>query len=107
MTCAKLGEAAVLVDHRIEDALIANQVVGTGKMKRLTELARIATVRVAIDDMAQALAISEAATATGVTVGVLIEVDIGMGRCGVQPGEAALTLARQAAALPGIDFHDL
>ena len=107
ITCAKLGEAEILVDHGIEDVLIANQVVGGGKMRRLADLARRARVRVAIDDLAQAEALSEAATAAGVRVGALVEVDIGMGRCGVQPGDAALALARRAAALPGIEFHGI
>lgn len=108
MTCAKLGEAEILGEHGFHDLLIANQVVGPEKMKRLTRLAGIVDkVAVAIDHIDQAAAISEAAAAAGVTVGVLIEVDIGMGRCGVAPGEAALRLASQIRSLPGIRFDGL
>jgi hypothetical protein len=50
MTCAKLGEAEVLGEHGFHDLLIANQVVGPEKMKRLTRLAGIVDkVAVAID----------------------------------------------------------
>ena len=100
MTCAKLGEAEVLVDHGIQDILIANQVVGAAKMTRLAQLAARARVGVAIDHLDQAAAISAAATAAGTLVHVLIEVDIGMGRCGVAPGAPAVELAQRVARLP-------
>lgn len=107
MTCAKLGEAEVLADAGIADILIANQILGAAKLRRLVELARRASVRVAVDDVRQARAISEAAAAAGVVVGLLIEVDIGMGRCGVAPGEPALKLGREIAGLPGVRFGGL
>ncbi|MCR4412767.1 MAG: DSD1 family PLP-dependent enzyme [Thermoguttaceae bacterium] len=107
LTCAKLGEAEVLASHGFTDLLVANQVVGARKVARLVEVARAARVTVAIDDPSHAEAISQAAQAAGVTVGVLVEIDIGMGRCGVPPGRAALELARQVERLPGIRFAGL
>lgn len=106
-TCAKLGEAEVLADHGFRDILIANQVVGRRKLARLTALAGRARVMVAVDDFEQAATISEATTAAGVTIGVLIEVDIGMGRCGVAPGEAAVELAEKIVALAGLHFRGI
>lgn len=102
ITCAKLGEAEVLVENGITDVLIANQVVGSGKLGRLAELNRQAKVMVAIDHLDHAKAISQAAMKSGVTIPVLIEVDIGMGRCGVDPGKAAFDLARELEHFPGI-----
>jgi len=108
ITCAKLGEAEVLADAGVEDILIANQIVGPTKVRRLVELAgRVKTIRVAVDEISQAAAIAEAASRAGVTVGVLVEVDIGMNRCGVPPGEPALTLARQIRKLDGVRFDGL
>lgn len=107
ITCAKLGEAEVLVDAGIDNVLIANQVVGPIKTRRLAELARRAQVGVAVDHVEQALALSRAATEAGSTVRVLIEVDIGMGRCGVAPGQPALELARQLIELPGLHLAGL
>lgn len=102
MTCARLGEAEILVEHGFPDVLIANQVVGERRLSRLAQLARRARVTVAIDHPQHARMISQAAVAAGSVVHVLIEVDIGMGRCGVQPGAPTLELARQLAGLPGV-----
>lgn len=107
MTCAKLGEAEVLADRGFDDLLVANQVVGTRKIVRLVELARRIRVKVAVDALGQAASISAAASSAGVTVGILVEVDIGMGRCGVGPGEPALELARAVRHLPGLRFEGI
>jgi D-serine deaminase-like pyridoxal phosphate-dependent protein len=106
-TCAKLGEAEVLADAGFEDLLIANQVVGGRKLERLVNLARRIRVRIAVDHVDQILAVSEAAARAHATVGLLVEVDIGMGRCGVPPGEPALDLARQIADRPGVRFDGI
>lgn len=107
MTCAKLGEAEVLVDHGFTDILIANQIVGRTKMARLARLGTRARIGVAIDNPQQAIEISKAAIATGAAIQLLVEVDIGMGRCGVAPGKPALELAKRVAELPGIRFAGL
>lgn len=106
-TCAKLGEAEVLADHGFRDLLIANQVVGRRKIARLVALAARADVKVAVDHEDQVEAISRAAAGAGATIGVLVEVDIGMGRCGVPPGEPALRLARTVTGRPGLRFDGL
>ena len=107
MTCAKLAEAEVLVDAGIDNVLIANQVVGAGKLERLAALAARAKVRVAVDHEEHIRAIGEAARRAGTTVGLLVEVDIGMGRCGVLPGEPALALARRIQDTAGVRFDGL
>ena len=107
MTCAKLGEAEVLVDNGFRDVLIANQVVGAAKVERLVQLARRARICVAVDHMDQVEAISRAATAAQGVVRLLIEVDIGMGRCGLPSSEAALELARKLQGMPGVEFSGL
>jgi D-serine deaminase-like pyridoxal phosphate-dependent protein len=107
VTCAKLGEAEALADGGIRDVLIANQIVGPLKIARLVELARRCAVAVAVDDADNVRRLSEAAAAAGVTLRALVEVDVGMGRCGVQPGEPALALARQVASAPGLVFGGL
>lgn len=104
MTCAKLAEAEILVEHGFENLLIANQVVGEIKTRRLAELAKRARIAVAVDHIEQAIAISRAVGASGSTVDLLIEVDIGMGRCGVPSGQPALDLARRILDLPGVRF---
>lgn len=105
--CAKLNEAKVLADAGIRDIFVANQIVGLVKLRRLAELAKRATVSVCVDDAANVDAMGEAARAAGVTLGVLVEVDIGMGRCGVSPGQPALDLARRVQATDGLRFLGL
>jgi D-serine deaminase-like pyridoxal phosphate-dependent protein len=107
ITCAKLGEAEALANAGIQNILIANQVVGSQKISRLIELSKRAKPIVAVDCADNLKMISDMAAKSGVEIGVLIEVDIGMGRCGVAPGQAALDLARIAAKLPGIKFLGL
>jgi D-serine deaminase-like pyridoxal phosphate-dependent protein len=104
---AKLNEAEVLVDAGITDVFLANQIVGAAKLRRLAELARRAQVRVCVDDAGNVDQMAAAARAAGVTLGVLVEVDIGMGRCGVAPGEPALALARHVASRPPLRFVGL
>ena len=107
MTCAHIGEAEVLVERGFDNILIANQVVGSGKVDRLARMAQRSTLAVAVDDMSQATAISQAATAVGVTVGLLMEIDIGMNRCGVSPGESALPLAEKLVTLNGTELRGI
>jgi D-serine deaminase-like pyridoxal phosphate-dependent protein len=105
--CAKLNEAEVLAGAGIRDIFIANQIVGPHKVRRLAELAKRAEVRVCVDDADNVGQLSRAAREAGATVGVLVEVEMGMKRCGVEPGEPALALARQIHASPGLRFLGL
>jgi D-serine deaminase-like pyridoxal phosphate-dependent protein len=107
ITCAKLAEAEVLVAGGIKDVLIANQVVGSAKAERLAAMNRVATVRVAVDCPANIVELGAAAVSAGVTIGLLVEVDIGMRRCGVPPGEAVLALARKIRETRGLRFDGM
>lgn len=108
ITCAKLGEAEAMAAGGIEDILIANQVVGNRKIQRLAALARRAMLTVAVDDLANACEIAEAARRVGAAVGVLIEVDTGMGRCGLPADRAAIVrVAQELARMPGLRFRGL
>jgi D-serine deaminase-like pyridoxal phosphate-dependent protein len=102
-----LNEAEVLADAGLKDIFIANQIVGPAKLQRLAELARRVQVRVCVDDSDNVAQMSQAAQAAGTTIGVLVEVEMGMKRCGVEPGEPALALARQIHASPGLKFVGL
>jgi D-serine deaminase-like pyridoxal phosphate-dependent protein len=105
--CAKINEAEALADAGLTDLFIANQLVGPIKLRRLAELARRAQVRVCVDDPGNVEAMARAAREAGSTVGVLVEVDIGMRRCGVEPGEPALALSRQIRDSQGLRFVGL
>lgn len=98
MTCAKVGEAEVLVEDGFRDILIANQVVGAAKLARLAQLAKRADMMVAVDSQPGIELLAEATHRAGVSVRVLVEVDIGMHRCGVRSSQDALDLARRVTA---------
>src|SRR5438132_8397513 len=83
--CAKLNEAEVLADAGLTDIFIANEIVGRQKLRRLAALANRAQVRVCVDDAQNVAELAAAAREAGATVGVLVEVNIGMNRCGVEP----------------------
>jgi D-serine deaminase-like pyridoxal phosphate-dependent protein len=107
ITCAKVGEAEALADGGIADILIANEIVGPIKIARLVALARRCAVTVAVDDAGNVAQLSAAAAAAGVTVRCYVEVDVGMARCGVAGGAAALALARLVDGSPGLVFGGL
>jgi len=104
---AKLCEAEALVDAGLTDVYIANQVVGPRKLARLAALAKRAAVRVCVDDPQNIEQMGAAAREAGATIGVLVEVDIGMNRCGVAPGEPALALARRIRETKSLHFLGL
>ena len=104
VTCQKLGEAEVMAAAGIRDILVANQIVGDQKIARLVNLLRHADVVVAVDDPDNVAALDAAARAKGVRLRVVIEVNIGGNRAGVEPGVAVAALARKIAEHRGLRF---
>ncbi|MGH8697791.1 MAG: DSD1 family PLP-dependent enzyme [Burkholderiales bacterium] len=102
--CQKVSEAEVMVDGGVADVLVSNEVVGRAKLARLAALAKRARVSVCVDDASNASDLDDAARAAGVRLDVLIEVDVGAHRCGVEPGEPALRLARVVNAFGNLRF---
>jgi 3-hydroxy-D-aspartate aldolase len=105
--CQKVGEAETMVYGGIPNVLVSNEIVGTTKIARLAALAKQAWVAVCADDPANVADLSAAAVAFGVRLPVLVEINVGADRCGVEPGEPALALARQIAKSPGLEFAGL
>lgn len=107
MTCAKLGEAEVFAEGGIQDLLIANIIVGSPKMRRLVALRRIADPIVCVDHPDQVAELGAAMAGEPRPLRVLIEVDLGMRRVGLPPGEAVLPLAEAVRGTPGLNFAGL
>ncbi len=103
----KVGEAEALAWAGVPDILVTNQVVGRAKLARLAALARITRIAVCADDARQVDALASAAQQAGVRLTVLVEIDVGMGRCGVAAGPDAVALASQIAASPHLNFGGL
>jgi D-serine deaminase-like pyridoxal phosphate-dependent protein len=107
LTCAKLSEAEILAEAGVKDILIANQIVGPRKIERLLRLAETTDVAVAIDDRANAEALSRAANRQQAELRVLIEVNIGHNRSGVAPYGPTLDLAKAVVEMPALKFMGL
>jgi D-serine deaminase-like pyridoxal phosphate-dependent protein len=107
LSMATVWEAAVLAAAGLDDLFVVNTVSHPDKIRLLAELARDRRILVAVDEAPNAEAHSAAAVRAGSTLGILIEVDTGMNRCGVDTGDEALALARHVTALRGLRFEGI
>jgi D-serine deaminase-like pyridoxal phosphate-dependent protein len=111
VTVAKVGEAEVMAEAGLDDILIANQVIGATKLRRLAALARHARIAVLVDS-SEGIELLDAAFREAETgIDVLIEVDTGKGRCGLTDLEQIVALAEQVARaetlrLRGVETHE-
>jgi len=105
--CQKVAEAEALVDGGVTDVMVSNEIVGATKLARLATLAKRARVSVLADHPDAVDALAEAAREAGAVIEVLVEVDVGAGRCGTLPGEPAAGLAVRIAGKPGLRFRGI
>ena len=105
--CQKVSEAEAMVEGGVPDVLIANEAVGTTKLRRLVSLAKRARVAVCADDAGNVAALDEAARSAGIRLDVLVEINVGANRCGVEPGEPAVKLAQAIARSKNLRFAGL
>jgi len=107
VTCATLYEAEAMAESGIQSILLAHQVAGERKSRRLARLQRKAVVISATDSLDHALLLQKAALAEDVNIPVVIELDVGMNRCGVVPGNPTLQLARTVQKMDGLRLAGL
>jgi D-serine deaminase-like pyridoxal phosphate-dependent protein len=105
ITCAKLGEAQIFLESGIRNVLIANEIVGEAKIRRLIHLSHYGDLIACVDDYENARAISEAAGQAGVKVNVVVEINVGLNRCGVRPGKPALEFVQKITGLKNLVFR--
>jgi len=104
LTCATVAEAEIAAPF-CNDILIANEIIGADRCARVAAMAKDIDIKIAVDSPEGLNEIAAAATAAGATVGVLVDVDVGLPRCGVAPGGPALALARKVADTPGVELR--
>ncbi len=102
-----VGEAEVFGNAGFDDILVANQIVTPTKIRRLCALARHNRITVAVDNPLNVEMLSKLAEDAQVALGVLVDIDAGLGRCGVAPGRDALELAQVVNSSPGLEFQGL
>jgi D-serine deaminase-like pyridoxal phosphate-dependent protein len=102
VTVAKLGEAEVMAAAGIQDLFVAYPIVGETKLERLCRLAVDNDIRTAADSWTVLEGISKDASKRGLRIKVLLEVDLGFGRCGLQTPAQTIELAERGSRLPGV-----
>ncbi len=105
VACATIWEAAAMVDGGIEDVMIVNEVIGAQRLALLPELADRARLSVIADDATNIAELARVAADAGVTIGVLVDLDVGMRRCGARSPDEAVTLAEMIAAAERLEFR--
>ncbi len=103
LTVAKVGEAEVMLAAHPPNLLVEYPIVGRKKIERLAQVAKNTRVCVALDTAEAAEQLSSA----GADFGVLAEIDVGLGRIGVQPGKPLRDLLRRIAGSPHLDFEGI
>ena len=98
--CQKVSEAEAMVEGGIGDVLVSNEVVGPQKLERLAALSRRAKIGVCVDN-------AEIVSQLKGDLDVYIEIDVGMRRCGVAPGEPAVALAKEILKGKNLRFAGL
>ena len=101
--CQKVSEAEAMVEGGVTDVLVSNEVVGAQKIRRLAALTKRAHIGVCVDDASNLRALEE----SGAKLDVYIELEVGMRRCGIEPGEQAVQLAKQVTGTKHLRFAGL
>ena len=107
LTVAKVGEAEVMLAAGPPELLVAYPIIGHRKLERLAAVARRTRVTVALDSVLAARHLSDAAREGQVSFGVLAELDAGLGRVGVTPGDELVQLIRGILRLPHLSYEGI
>ncbi len=103
LTVAKVGEAEVLVEAGFDDIRLAYPIVSQDKLSRLQRLADRARISFCVDTIEAARLASESYDKAGLTCEVMVEVDVGYGRCGVYwDDDDSVRFVNEVAALPAL-----
>jgi D-serine deaminase-like pyridoxal phosphate-dependent protein len=106
LTCAQLWQAEALVEHGIKSVLIANEVAGEKMIQRFVELSHEAPVIVAVDNPRVVDDMASIAGDDRGLLNVVVDIDLGLARCGLPLGDLPLDLARHVLS-KGLNFRGL
>ncbi len=107
ITAAKLGEAEEMARAGVKDIFIANQITGPAKLKRLAALAAGIKLSVGVDSWRNARELDQIARETGLVLDVLVEIDTGLHRCGLEPGPQVIELAKKLRERPSLHLKGI
>jgi 3-hydroxy-D-aspartate aldolase len=103
----KVGEAEVLVQNGVKDVLVSNEVIGLQKLRRLGEIAKNARIGICVDSLVGADQLGQVSKEMGVEFDCLVDVDVGMHRCGVSSPDQAGKLAKIVSSKRGLNFRGI
>ena len=105
---AKVSEAEVMIDAGVKAVLVTSPIVSAEKIERFVALAkRSDELRIVVDNQSSAEKLDQAGRETGTELGVLVDLDPGIRRTGIAPGEPALDLVERIAQLDHLRFDGL
>ena len=107
--CATLKEASLLINAGVTDILIAYPIVGNA-VRRTIELKKeypAVELKVIADDLNAVRALSKACVESGVSLGIMVDLNTGMDRTGTDSSETAVALSRSINELPAVTFEGL
>jgi len=107
ITCAKISEAEIMAEAGLDDILIANEIIGAIKHRRLIDLAENIKLCVAVDSLFGIQTLAAAFSAAERQIEVVIEINCGQDRCGVAPGPQVLELAVEIQRQRGLQLRGL
>lgn len=108
VTCQTAQEAVILAKAGFDDILVANQIAERAGLAALAEAARLSAVTVAVDALDHVALLTQHVISQDASVGVVIELDVGIGRCGLPTGsDDLLRIAREIDESPGLTFAGL
>jgi D-serine deaminase-like pyridoxal phosphate-dependent protein len=103
--CQTLSEVEVMAQSGIDDIYLSYMVVEESKLDRLIWLSdKLDSFATTVDSRANLDPIREAARRHDATVDVILELDVGLNRVGVEPGERAVQLAKTIDEAPEVRF---
>jgi D-serine deaminase-like pyridoxal phosphate-dependent protein len=106
--CAKLGEAEALAAEGVDNILVTSPIAAAQALERLARLnAASDGLMVVVDAPEMVAKLGAAARASGRTLKVLVDLDVGLHRTGCLPGEPAYALAAAVACEEGLSFEGL
>jgi D-serine deaminase-like pyridoxal phosphate-dependent protein len=107
VACATVWEAVVMAEGGIDDVLVANQLVHPDKVAAISALAHDHRITVTVDDVRDVTQLARAADEADSHLELLVELDVGMRRCGVRTKEELLPIVERIAELPNLTFRGL
>ena len=94
ITCARLWQAERLANFGIREILIANEIAGESSLARFVELSREVPVLIGVDNASVVKDLARLSRNVKAEINVLVDIDLGLKRCGVAPGQPATALAK-------------